>query len=237
MEAIKIGVYKWGRVLVSFSVIITVPMIFLVLAPQQFSSDILRLLLVVTILSFLAVHLFLFFKPQVLYGIPLIKTAAPSNSLVQKVVADNTVLNTDKNILNNKAASYYEFSNLETYKPVLDEYMQSTQAFLKQGYSIQDLSRETNIPLYHLSPLLNRIYKMRFTDYINGLRITFIEENFGEAEWENLTLEGIAKQAGFTSRTTFFNAIKKITGVTPSEFIAGLKGQEPEIDSPVKKET
>ena len=67
---------------------------------------------------------------------------------------------------------------------------------------------------------------MRFTDYINGLRICYIKQHVSNKEWEKLTLEGIAKHAGFSSRTTFFNAIKKTAGITPSAFLAGLKKQQ-----------
>ena len=99
----------------------------------------------------------------------------------------------------------------------------SARPFLRQGYSIIDLSNETGIPQHHLSALLNRVYEMRFNDYLNRKRINYIIENFGDPEWEVLTLEGIAKQAGFTSPTTFFNSIKKLTGLSPSEFIAQIK--------------
>ena len=116
-----------------------------------------------------------------------------------------------------------EFSNLEAYKPVLDAYMASAKPFLKQKYSINDLSKDTGIPQHHLSALLNRIYKMRFNEYLNGLRINYIIENFENPAWDKLTLEGIAKQVGFTSRTTFFYTIKKITGESPSEFMAKIK--------------
>ena len=36
---------------------------------------------------------------------------------------------------------------------------------------------------------------------------------------EMLTLDALAKQAGFGSRTTFFNAFKQKMGLTPSEFL------------------
>ena len=44
--------------------------------------------------------------------------------------------------------------------------------------------------------------------------------------WQQLTLEGIAKLAGFNSRTTFFNAIKKATGLTPSEFMSEISKED-----------
>ncbi|HET7897389.1 MAG TPA: helix-turn-helix domain-containing protein, partial [Flavisolibacter sp.] len=122
----------------------------------------------------------------------------------------------------------FEVSNLEQYKPVLERYMATEKPFLKQGYTINELSRDTGIPQHYLSALLNRLYEMRFNEYLNRLRINYISENLTNPEWEKLTLEGIAKQAGFTSRTTFFNTIKKTTGLSPSEFIEQIKIKPPQ---------
>jgi AraC-like DNA-binding protein len=58
---------------------------------------------------------------------------------------------------------------------------------------------------------------------MNRMRIDYIIENLGGPQWGNLTLEGIARQAGFNSRTTFFNSIKKATGLAPSEFLESIK--------------
>ena len=42
----------------------------------------------------------------------------------------------------------------------------------------------------------------------------------GRPEWRQLTLEGLALEAGFSNRTTFFRAFTKLTGCTPSEYMA-----------------
>jgi AraC-like DNA-binding protein len=51
-----------------------------------------------------------------------------------------------------------------------------------------------------------------------------LEKNFNP-EWEKLTLEGIGNEVGFSSRTTFYNSIKKFRGVSPSEFFEKKKNQ------------
>lgn len=39
-----------------------------------------------------------------------------------------------------------------------------------------------------------------------------------DTNYSNLSLEGIAYNIGFRSRTTFINVFKKIYGITPSEY-------------------
>ena len=222
--------YGWIKMFVCLTSLIAIPtMLTLVSKNNVFNTNIQPLLVTFT-LSFLVVHLYLFFQPEILYGISRKNMSVLSppydlyDHLPEKTKQDQTH---EKPYSPGKVVhDSTQLSSLESYKPNLESYMKLNTPFLKQGFSIYDLSRETAIPQHHLSALLNRVYKMRFTDFINGLRICYIKEHFGTDEWENLTLEGIAKHAGFSSRTTFFNAIKKTTGITPSAFLSQLKKQQ-----------
>ena len=222
--------YVWIKIFVYLSCLISVPTILTLVSKNSFFNNNIEPLLVTFTLSFLVVHLYLFFQPEILYGISRknVTMASPPLSLYKPLpeMEQPGRMNEKPYNLGKDVYDSTQLSNLEIYKPQLEEYMTLNTPFLKQGFSIYDLSRETAIPQHHLSALLNRVYKMRFTDYINGLRICYIKQHFGKDEWENLTLEGIAKHAGFSSRTTFFNAIKKTTGTTPSAFLSQLKKQQ-----------
>jgi AraC-like DNA-binding protein len=202
------------------------PMLCFFLCPASLLNDALQFILIILTISFLGITLYLFTKPGILYGLsqpamnfqkarPILSASKAHFKMEESYSPVGSVLD--------KVEKKLEFSNLERYKPLLETYMQLNKPFLKQGYSINALSNETGIPQHHLSSMINRVYEMRFNEYLNRLRIDYISENFKNPEWEKLTLEGIAKQAGFTSRTTFFNTIKKITGLSPSEYVAQIK--------------
>jgi AraC-like DNA-binding protein len=204
--------------------------IFTLIICRAFLHNDVQALLISCTVSILFVNLYLFFHPEILYGISRKKTdllfSPLPNAYVQVQELETKGTTEEKQFpVQQVIRQSAQFSNLENYKPVLESYMNSKAPFLKQGYSIYHLSRETGIPQHHLSALLNRIYKMRFTDYINEMRISYIRKHFNNGEWEKLTLEGMAKHAGFKSRTTFFNAIKKTSGTNPSAFLAELKKQ------------
>jgi AraC-like DNA-binding protein len=221
--------FKWLKAFTTLIAVISLPIIFMAVFSQPHFIDRSQLLLSTVCLSFLVINLFLFFQPEILYGIPRVKLTgdmglnvikAPEKETKQEEEAD---MLTNEEMLVEESSGTSDLAYLETYKPVLELYLASSKPFLKQGYSIFDLARETNIPQHHLSALLNRLYRMRFTEFMNRMRIDYIIENFGGPQWGNLTLEGIAKQAGFNSRTTFFNSIKKATGLAPSEFLENIK--------------
>ncbi len=109
-------------------------------------------------------------------------------------------------------------ADFDKYIEMLNQYAETKTSFLQVSFSIRDLSLELNIPQHHLSYVLNRIYHMRFNDYINKLRILYLEKHISLEKLKNTTLEGLALEAGFGNRTTFIRAVKKLTGENPSDY-------------------
>lgn len=113
----------------------------------------------------------------------------------------------------------YSRDKRNTYLETLEETLTEEQPFLRKGYSIKDLSDDTGIPAHHLSCLINKEYQMNFQNFINFQRVEYVKSQIHLEEWKQLSLEGMAWQAGFTSRTTFFRAFIKSTGKAPSYYL------------------
>ena len=164
------------------------------------------------IMGFMCLSVYLFFKPEVLYGIPRI------HQLTEK---DKILINKE-----NKAEVVEKTFDPELvafYVCHLENYLQKQESFKKQGVTVNELAIGLNIPLHHLSYVLNNHFKQRFTDFINGYRVNYILKRIESGDWRSFTLEGLAKEAGFSSRSTFFSAFKKVTGVSPSQYIQSKK--------------
>lgn len=152
----------------------------------------------------------LFFQPQILYGLRPAPAAAEAPAPTAPAAAKKE-----------DPARVYSLSEerKQTYCALLETHMQQ-QPFRRKGYTIKDLAAEISIPPHHVSALINQEYQMNFSDFLNRYRVEYMQARMGQPDWRHLTLEGLALEAGFSNRTTFFRAFVKLAGCTPTEYLA-----------------
>jgi AraC-like DNA-binding protein len=95
--------------------------------------------------------------------------------------------------------------------------------YLQADCSLSKFSTTVDVPAHHLTYYFNDIVKIKFTDWKNDLRIAYAMNLMSSASMDTLTLEAIAEQSGFTSRSTFIRAFKNKTKLTPSDYIKHIK--------------
>ena len=98
--------------------------------------------------------------------------------------------------------------------------------FKKSDVSLEKLAKEFKTNPAYLSTVINTYKNKNFTDYINGLRIDFFFTeiiNDNNSDFLRYSIDGIAKDLGFNSLSTFSRAFKKEKGVNPSVFLKELK--------------
>jgi AraC-like DNA-binding protein len=100
----------------------------------------------------------------------------------------------------------------------MNEMMEDKKPFLRKRYSISELAHDVNVPRHHISYLLNNIFQIRYNDYINQFRIRYLKDRLAHENLGHMTMEGLALEAGFSSRITFIRVVQKQTGMNPSEF-------------------
>ena len=109
-------------------------------------------------------------------------------------------------------------------------YFQKLENLCKENriYTDNTLNREKvaeklGISAGYLSQIVNTITEDNFANYINQYRVEAVKEMISDPEFENYTLLTMGLEAGFTSKTTFYNSFKKVTGQTPNEYKNKLK--------------
>jgi len=105
----------------------------------------------------------------------------------------------------------------------VDQYIRNNHLYRNKKISLASLASELNISRNNLSSLINNYYHLSFSDYINTCRINSIKEQlFDAAIMQQYTIIKLAYDAGFTSRSAFYSAFKKVTGISPKEYLQQL---------------
>lgn len=101
---------------------------------------------------------------------------------------------------------------------ILKEYMMEEKPFLNPNLTIQDISKEIEIPVRDLSILINHKLGQHFYDFVNTYRIEQAMDTLKDAAKNKVTILEILYEVGFNSKSSFNAAFKKHTGKTPTSY-------------------
>jgi AraC-like DNA-binding protein len=109
----------------------------------------------------------------------------------------------------------------QTLEPLnqLIDYMQSAKPYLDAELSLKQLAEQLNLPASSVSQTINTCLGKNFNDFINEYRVLEICTRFKAGEHLTKTLLGVGLDSGFNSKATFNRSFKKITGLTPKEWV------------------
>jgi AraC-like DNA-binding protein len=184
-------------------------------------------------ITLVSVVLFLLISPEIIYGylttIPLPVSDTGNDAVRPSQIVKNTIEPTTLSAQHNQLSKinpadgeevlFEEDAQRATQAiAIIENLFTQQQPFTQPGYSIHDLSKDSSIPVYQLSMLINRHYHTNFNRWINTHRVNYFLSIIEQPTNKNLTLEAVAKLAGFSNRVSFSNAFKKEKGVTPSLF-------------------
>lgn len=107
----------------------------------------------------------------------------------------------------------------------LDKEMESEKLFLNGNLKLQSLANHLEVSSHSLSQAINTGKKQKFNDYLNELRVEEAQRLMNSSRHRDLKLIAIAIDSGFNNKTSFLNAFKKHTGLSPSEYREKLLAQ------------
>jgi AraC-like DNA-binding protein len=131
---------------------------------------------------------------------------------------------TDVRILRKKLSTpeFFEIGESELseseVRERLTKLLEQDQIFLIQGLLVSDFAKELGISSRYLRGVLDRFYGKSFKDLINLHRVKYAKRKIEEGYLNKFTLDSLGKDAGFSSRTTFFNVFKKEMLINPSDY-------------------
>ena len=203
------NVLKWLKIFTITSTVIFFGIIGFMLTvfflPSYYNNDVLMQIpsLLVSV-GFFVMAAYILTHPEILSGLPFVKYKEVPSGVAN-----------DKNYM-------LPYIN-EDYKDEMEKivhFFETEKPFLNKELNINQVSVALNIPSRELSFIINNHFGHRFNDFLNKHRIEYITKKINKEYLSNFTIEAIASEAGFASKSTFNLAFKKQHQCTPSEYFS-----------------
>ncbi len=103
------------------------------------------------------------------------------------------------------------------------EHLEVQKSYLMPNYRLEDLSNETEIPVHHISELLNQYRRQGFSELINSYRVEEAKKLLTSEHYQHLKASAICYEAGFNSKTTYYHWFNKIVQCSPAQYRKRMK--------------
>jgi AraC-like DNA-binding protein len=162
--------------------------------------NILRVILTLALLGFLT-----WIVLKSMYNPDLFRNINSEHTLAKKILIEENITNKS------------EKDSREDINRLL-EFMESEEPYLDATLTLQKLAEKIERPNRDVSILINHNLNQHFFDFINQFRIQKAQNILLNPKNNQLTIQQIMYDVGFNSKSSFYTAFKKQTGVTPSEY-------------------
>jgi AraC-like DNA-binding protein len=158
-----------------------------------------------------------------LFTLPIVNIVNSEENLPTLVIANAAAVEGET-----VASSRYKKSGLrpeqaKQYLEQLQSLMNDRKPYKNPDLNIQALAGQLQISKNHLTQVLNEDLKMNFFEFINFHRIEEAKRLLLDPGYSHLSLQGIANESGYQSKTTFFANFRKITGLTPQKWSKSMQ--------------
>lgn len=141
------------------------------------------------------------------------ETISPeNNSAPIEIIEQNKKIKYKKSSLTDEDA--------EKIHTELQRLMTKEKLFKNPELTLGELAKELSVHPNSLSQVINSFENKNFYDYINTRRIEEFKKLVQQTDSKKYTLLSLAFECGFNSKTAFNRNFKKVTGVSPTEYLA-----------------
>lgn len=110
------------------------------------------------------------------------------------------------------------FTKANLYFKRLETLMRKKKIYRDPYMSLVSTAEILGISACYLSSMINHLLKKSFIDFVNEYRIADVKRNLHSEEFAHYTVVSVGLEAGFNSKSAFYSAFKKHTGLTPLEY-------------------
>jgi AraC-like DNA-binding protein len=104
------------------------------------------------------------------------------------------------------------------YSKSIETFITTQKPYLNPSLTLHDLAESVGIVERIISQVINQKWNQNFFSFINSFRVEEAKKLLRNFDQNKSTMLGISYDAGFNSKSAFYDAFKKQTGMTPTEF-------------------
>lgn len=149
------------------------------------------------------------------------------NSKLETISANNEVAIIEEEI-KPKQETTKEYMSEATENAILEKIkkLEKSHFYLDKDISLNYVAVKLSINQRYLSYVINKNKSIDFAGYINELRIHYIIDRLrNDSDFLKYKISFLAELSGFSSHSRFTTTFKKVTGVSPQNFINDLQGR------------
>lgn len=92
------------------------------------------------------------------------------------------------------------------------------QKYRDPKYSARRLAGDIGVNMRHISAIVSLRFQQNYSQLVSTMRIFEAKYMLQERSFDNMTVEDIAVNVGFTTRQSFYAAFFRLCGTTPKEY-------------------
>lgn len=168
--------------------------------------------------AYFSMSFMLLLFPRILYGMPIYSI----NSEVDVDSPEKLKKETNPIIERTNIVAEVQLPQDDPFYELVDKinaYLTNEEPYVNPDFTINELAMALKVPVHHLSYCLNTLMNVKFTTLRTQLRIQYATKLLDSGQADELSMDGIGKKSGFSTRSNFYNAFKTETGLTPSEYL------------------
>ena len=139
-----------------------------------------------------------------------------NQTLYRKEIIPEEIVGTNNTM---DLSSFNEKNSIEFAK--IKEEIISKKLYTNPNLNLRTLGVDLGIKEKELSRIINT--QTNFYQLINSLRVAEFKKLLQSPKAEQLSLLGLANNAGFSSKSTFYSSFKKLEGMTPKQYEMSIK--------------
>ena len=120
-----------------------------------------------------------------------------------------------------KIASIIDQESKEQFG-MIESRIKSERLFQNPDLNLRTLALSLEIREKELSRLINRCSETNFYQFINRFRVDEFKNLLQSSKAKQMSILGLAQEAGFSSKSTFYAAFKTLEGLTPKQYESSL---------------